>query len=82
MARTIKALRSKGARELVIITAADFRWLLALARKHEEITVDASGAQMQAMGGVGGDTIHVTLPRGVGEWMGLVYDEKSGNESF
>ncbi len=39
--KTIKALHNKGARELVVIKAADFRWLLAEARKTEPVTVEA-----------------------------------------
>jgi hypothetical protein len=59
MEKTIRALHSKGARELVVIKADDFRWLLALAREKEEpagrpITVEKAG---------------LTVPVGFGAWL-------------
>lgn len=57
--KTIRCMHSKGARELVVIRADDFRWLLALAREKEEaagrpITVEKAG---------------LTVPMGFGAWL-------------
>ena len=52
--KTIRAMHSKGARELVVIRADDFRWLLALAREKMPITVEKAG---------------LTVPMGFGAWL-------------